>query len=84
VTSRGWRHHSSGEDGVVPRLRRHGLPRIHEDVVDQLRAILAADAIQYSDGGGNATVARTPIYGADKIARIYAKPGARSATWLIS
>lgn len=40
--------------------------------VDQLRAILAADAIQYSDGGGNATVARTPIYGADKIARFYA------------
>ena len=40
--------------------------------VEQLRAILAADAIQYSNGSGNATVARTPIYGADKIARFYA------------
>ena len=40
--------------------------------VDQLRAILAADAIQYSDGGGNVIVARKPIYGADKIARFYA------------
>jgi RNA polymerase sigma-70 factor (ECF subfamily) len=33
---------------------------------------LVADAIQYSDGGGRASVARTPIYGAEKIARFYA------------
>lgn len=37
--------------------------------VDQIRDLLAADAIMYSDGGGVVTAARKPIYGADKIAR---------------
>jgi RNA polymerase sigma-70 factor, ECF subfamily len=37
--------------------------------VEQLRELLAADAILYSDGGGVVTAARKPIYGADKIAR---------------
>ncbi|HYJ22827.1 MAG TPA: RNA polymerase sigma factor SigJ [Solirubrobacterales bacterium] len=40
--------------------------------IDGLRAVLAADAIQYSDGGGKAGVARRPIYGAEKIASFYA------------
>ena len=38
----------------------------------QLRKLLAADAIQYSDGGGAEKVARKPIHGAEKIARFYA------------
>ena len=37
--------------------------------VEQIRDLLAADAIMYSDGGGVVTAARKPIYGADKIAR---------------
>ena len=37
--------------------------------IDQLRDLLAADAIMYTDGGGVVTAARKPIYGADKIAR---------------
>src|SRR3954468_1766621 len=37
--------------------------------VDGIRALLAADAIMYTDGGGVVTAARKPIYGADKIAR---------------
>jgi RNA polymerase sigma-70 factor, ECF subfamily len=37
--------------------------------VDQIRELLAADAIMYTDGGGVVTAARKPIYGADKIAR---------------
>jgi RNA polymerase sigma-70 factor (ECF subfamily) len=37
-----------------------------------LRELLVADAIQYSDGGGRPAVARTPIHGAEKIARFYA------------
>lgn len=37
--------------------------------IDQIRDLLAADAIMYSDGGGVVTAARKPIYGADKIAR---------------
>lgn len=37
--------------------------------VDQIRDLLAADAVMYSDGGGVVVAARKPIYGADKIAR---------------
>jgi RNA polymerase sigma-70 factor, ECF subfamily len=37
--------------------------------VEQIRGLLAADAIMYTDGGGVVTAARKPIYGADKIAR---------------
>jgi RNA polymerase sigma-70 factor, ECF subfamily len=37
--------------------------------IDQIRALLAADAVMYSDGGGVVTAARRPVYGADKIAR---------------
>jgi RNA polymerase sigma-70 factor, ECF subfamily len=37
--------------------------------VAQIRELLAADAIMYTDGGGIVTAARKPIYGADKIAR---------------
>jgi len=37
--------------------------------VEGVRALLAADAIMYTDGGGVVTAARKPIYGADKIAR---------------
>lgn len=40
--------------------------------VEALRALLAADAIQYSDGGGRTVAARTPVRGAEKIARFYA------------
>jgi hypothetical protein len=35
----------------------------------QIRDLLAADAVMYSDGGGVVTTARKPIYGRDKIAR---------------
>jgi len=37
--------------------------------VEGIRALLASDAIMYTDGGGVVTAARKPIYGADKIAR---------------
>lgn len=37
--------------------------------IDQIRDLLAADAIMYTDGGGVVTAARKPIYGADKISR---------------
>jgi len=37
--------------------------------IDQIRDLLSADAVMYSDGGGVVTAARKPIYGADKIAR---------------
>lgn len=37
--------------------------------VEEIRALLAADAIMYTDGGGVVIAARKPIYGGDKIAR---------------
>jgi RNA polymerase sigma-70 factor (ECF subfamily) len=37
--------------------------------IDQIRNLLAADAIMYTDGGGVVTAARKPIYGAEKITR---------------
>lgn len=37
--------------------------------IEQIRELLAADAIMYTDGGGVVTAARKPIYGADKISR---------------
>jgi RNA polymerase sigma-70 factor, ECF subfamily len=37
--------------------------------IAQIRELLAADAVMYSDGGGVVIAARKPIYGADKIAR---------------
>ena len=39
---------------------------------DELKELLHADAVLYSDGGGKAAAARKPIYGADKIARFMA------------
>jgi RNA polymerase sigma-70 factor (ECF subfamily) len=40
--------------------------------IGALRAILAEDAVLYSDGGGKRAAAFNPIYGADKILRFFA------------
>jgi RNA polymerase sigma-70 factor (ECF subfamily) len=37
---------------------------------DELRRMLADDAVLYSDGGGKAVAARRPILGADRVARL--------------
>jgi RNA polymerase sigma-70 factor (ECF subfamily) len=39
--------------------------------LDRLKSLLAADAILYTDGGGEAAAARKPIYGAAKVARFF-------------
>lgn len=54
------------------RLTAAFLRAAHHGDADELQRILAADAIQYSDGGGNVTAARKPIYGAQRIASFYA------------
>lgn len=41
--------------------------------VDRLKEILAADAVVYSDGGGQVVAARRPISGPDRIARFLTK-----------
>jgi RNA polymerase sigma-70 factor (ECF subfamily) len=39
--------------------------------LDQLRDVLAADAVAYSDGGGKARAARHPVVGGDKIVAFF-------------
>jgi RNA polymerase sigma-70 factor (ECF subfamily) len=39
--------------------------------LDGLRALLAADATAFSDGGGKVTAARRPVRGADAVARLF-------------
>ena len=45
--------------------------------VDGLVGLLAADAVHYADGGGKAQATVVPIYGGDKIARLWANIGRR-------
>jgi RNA polymerase sigma-70 factor (ECF subfamily) len=47
--------------------------------MDQIRDLLAADAIMYTDGGGVVTAARKPIYGAAKIARFMVRVQGKDA-----
>ncbi len=44
----------------------------HLGDVEGIKELLAADAIQYSDGGGRVSAARKPIHGAALIAKFYA------------
>jgi hypothetical protein len=41
--------------------------------VEGLVDLLAADAVSYADGGGKARATRLPIYGAAKVARLWAR-----------
>jgi RNA polymerase sigma-70 factor, ECF subfamily len=43
--------------------------------VDALVGMLAADAVHYADGGGKARATVLPIFGPDKIARLWARLG---------
>lgn len=54
------------------RLTVAFLAAAHAGDVDRLRELLTADAVQWSDGGGHGNVARAPVAGAEKIARLYA------------
>ncbi len=39
--------------------------------LEEMKSVLAADAVQYSDGGGRVTAARKPIHGRERIANFY-------------
>jgi len=47
--------------------------------VQALVDLLAADAVSYADGGGKARATRLPIYGAAKVARLWARLGTDEA-----
>ena len=55
---------SGTADGRVP-------PGVLDRRSERPRAVLATDAVLYSDGGGKARAALAPIRGADKIARFF-------------
>jgi RNA polymerase sigma-70 factor (ECF subfamily) len=74
------RKHVEGREARFEADRRHGdelLDRFLEASasgdVEELKTILAADAVVYSDGGGKVAAARRPFSGVDRIARFMVK-----------
>jgi RNA polymerase sigma-70 factor (ECF subfamily) len=59
------------EAAVHDRLLRSFLRATREGDVDGLLAVLAADVVSYSDGGGKVTAARRPVEGASNVARFF-------------
>lgn len=83
ILTRARRHVDAGRPRYEPsRERREALlarflAAVRLGDVDGLVGLLAADAVHYADGGGKAQATRVPIYGAEKIARLWANIGRR-------
>ena len=60
------------DEALRDRLLERFLAAADEGDLDGLEALLAEDAAFYSDGGGRATAARKPLFGAARIARVVA------------
>lgn len=81
ILARARRHVDAGRPRFEPsRERREALLARFLDAVgagdvDALVGLLAADAISYADGGGKARATLKPIYGAAKVARLWARLG---------
>ena len=81
LLTRARRHVDEGRPRFEPsRERREALlarfmAAIRAGDVDGLVGLLAADAVHYADGGGKARATPLPIYGAAKIARLWASLG---------
>jgi RNA polymerase sigma-70 factor (ECF subfamily) len=81
ILVRARRHVDAGRPRFEPsRERRQALldrflAAVRVGDVDALVGMLAADAVHYADGGGKARATLKPIYGADKIARLWANLG---------
>ena len=69
----------SEQQAVVERF----LAALRSGRVQELMDVLAPDVVFIADGGGIATAAPAPIYGADVVARMLARPGrVLSMVWL--
>jgi RNA polymerase sigma-70 factor (ECF subfamily) len=85
VLARARRHVERGRPRFDPSRREREallarfLAAVRAGDVQALIDLLAADAVSYADGGGKARATRLPIYGAEKVARLWAKLGADSA-----
>jgi RNA polymerase sigma-70 factor (ECF subfamily) len=83
ILARARRHVDEGRPRFEPsRERREALlarfmAAIRVGDVDGLVGLLAADAVHYADGGGKARATPLPIYGAEKIARLWGAIGSR-------
>jgi RNA polymerase sigma-70 factor (ECF subfamily) len=81
ILARARRHVDAGRPRFEPsRERREALlarflAAVRLGDVDGLVGLLAADAVHYADGGGKARATLRPIYGADKVARLWANLG---------
>jgi RNA polymerase sigma-70 factor, ECF subfamily len=81
ILVRARRHVDAGRPRFEPsRERRQALldrflAAVRVGDVDGLVGLLAADAVHYADGGGKARATLKPIYGADKVARLWANLG---------
>jgi RNA polymerase sigma-70 factor (ECF subfamily) len=83
ILVRARRHVEAGRPRFEPsRERREALlarflAAVRLGDVDGLVGVLAADAVHYADGGGKAQATLLPIYGGDKVARLWASLGIR-------
>jgi RNA polymerase sigma-70 factor, ECF subfamily len=81
ILARARRHVDAGRPRFEPsRERRQALldrflAAVRVGDVDGLVGMLAADAVHYADGGGKARATLLPIYGPEKIARLWASLG---------
>jgi RNA polymerase sigma-70 factor (ECF subfamily) len=85
ILARARRHVERGRPRFEPSrpereaLLARFLDAIRAGDVQALIDLLAADAVSYADGGGKARATRLPIYGAAKVARLWAKLGTDQA-----
>ena len=56
---------------VQQRMLQRFIKAMEQPNLDSLRALFAEDAVHISDGGGVVTAVLHPLYGADRLARLY-------------
>ena len=74
---------SSPRASAARRCSRRFLAAVRAGDVEALAGLLAADAVHYADGGGKARATLLPIYGAEKIARLWAALGAQAGEFAL-
>jgi RNA polymerase sigma-70 factor (ECF subfamily) len=89
ILARARKHVDAGRPRFEPsRERRETLLARFLDAVrlgdvDALVGVLAADAVHYADGGGKAQATLLPIYGADKVARLWGRLARRGLEYTL-
>jgi RNA polymerase sigma-70 factor, ECF subfamily len=69
------------DEELRDKLLERFLAAAQEGDVEALEAMLAEDAVFYSDGGGKISAARRPLVGAARIARVMAKLASKTRRW---